>query len=141
GLNAVSRGFNDFGCVGARETRLLLRHFGLDFLAGENEGNEDGFTGTFFVPRKTGQSVAAINQLVDREKQVLILNQRSERTASGSAGSPRPLEVESAEMPGYIHDFADEVQSRNRAALHAPGGEFVGVHAAGGHFSLLVSFG
>jgi hypothetical protein len=32
----------------------------------------------------------------------------SQRSSSGSAGGPCPLKIETAEMAGHVHDFADE---------------------------------
>ena len=50
------------------------------------------------------------------------------------------MEVEAAQVAGYVHDFADEVQPRDLAALHGLAGEFAGVDAAGCDFGLLVAF-
>src|SRR6266850_2749729 len=56
------------------------------------------------------------------------------------SGSPCPLEIESSEMSGDVDHFADEVQSRNPAALHRLCGKFVGVDAARGHLGFAVTF-
>ncbi len=44
-------------------------------------------------------------------------------------------------MPGYVHDFTDEIQAGDFAALHGLGGKLVGVHPAGGDFGFVVAVG
>src|SRR5229473_1227029 len=57
------------------------------------------------------------------------------------AGRPGPLEVESAEVAGYVHDFANEIKPGHFVAFHGPGREFVCVDAAGGDFGFVVTLG
>ncbi len=48
---------------------------------------------------------------------------------AGMGGGPGPLEVEAAQMAGYIDDLADEEEAGHAAGLHAGGAEFPGVNA------------
>ena len=53
---------------------------------------------------------------------------------------PGPLKVESAEVPGHVHDFADEKQARHFAALHRLRGQLIGADAARGDLGFLKAF-
>jgi len=55
------------------------------------------------------------------------------------ARSPRPLEVEAAQLSGDIHDLADEIQPRHFIALHGFRRQRARVDAAAGHFGLGVA--
>src|ERR1017187_3272520 len=52
---------------------------------------------------------------------------------------PRPLKIEPAKMPRYIHHFADEVHPRDLLALHGFRRELVRVHATDGDLRLVVT--
>ncbi len=51
------------------------------------------------------------------------------------------MEVEAAELAGYVDYFSDEIEAGDGAALHGLRGECGGADAAGGDFGLLVAFG
>jgi hypothetical protein len=51
------------------------------------------------------------------------------------------LEVEAAEVAGYVNDFADEEEAGDEGGFHGFAGEFAGVDAAGGDFGFFVAFG
>src|SRR5258708_38486661 len=55
------------------------------------------------------------------------------------AGSPGPLEVESAEVAGHIDGLADEMQSLHARRLQRLRREIAGVHAPQSHFGLVVA--
>lgn len=50
-----------------------------------------------------------------------LRNTSSGGHAGAVAGGPSPLEVETAEVTGHIHDLADEVQARHFARFHGLG--------------------
>lgn len=96
GRNAV-RGRFEYGVNSSpREAGLLFGESSLDFFRGENKRYEDGFAAWagFIVGRngggsrglrddgKTGQAVAAIDQLFDCEEQELILRHEEGRAYS-----------------------------------------------------------
>jgi len=64
-----------------------------------------------------------------------------EGATGGGGGGPGPLEIEAAEVAGYVDDFADEEEAGDFAGFHGFAGEFGGVHAAGGDFGFFVAFG
>ena len=43
---------------------------------------------------------------------------RLHRPPRGSPRSPRPLKIESAQLPGHIDDLADKIKTGHAAALH-----------------------
>src|SRR4029077_1780862 len=66
---------------------------------------------------------------------------RLERTTGGCGGSPGPLEIETAQVPGDVDNFADEEQAWNGARFHGFAGELASVHATRGDFRFVVAFG
>src|SRR5207244_12242584 len=54
---------------------------------------------------------------------------------------PCPLKVESAQMASNVHDFTDEIQAGDFAALHHLCGKLIGVHASSGDFGFVVAVG
>ena len=65
GSDAVGGCVKELGEGGAGETGLFLVEFGLDFFAGENEGDEDGHAAAIGAGGSAGQTVAAIDQFFD----------------------------------------------------------------------------
>jgi len=51
------------------KTRLLLGQVGFDLLAGQHEGNEDGFAASALVGGKAGKAIAAVDQFFDGKQQ------------------------------------------------------------------------
>ena len=72
-LHAVGRGRNDRASLGPRETRLLLRDRSVDCLTPQYKGHEDGFSRASRIGGQPRQSVAAVDQFFDGEKQAPIL--------------------------------------------------------------------
>ena len=66
-LNPGGSRLNDAFHAGPRESRFLLSQLDVDGLAFKNEGDKDAFAGPALVRRKTRQSVATINQLLNLE--------------------------------------------------------------------------
>jgi hypothetical protein len=60
--------------------------------------------------------------------------------AGSGTGGPSPLKVETAEMAGDIHNFADKEEAGNFAGFHGFAGKFIGVHTTGGDFGFLITF-
>ena len=65
---AVRGGLHDCGSMSAREAGLFFGDRGVDFFAGENKGNEDGFAAAAVLigglrGGKAGESVAAVDEL------------------------------------------------------------------------------
>src|SRR5258706_10440925 len=58
--------------------------------------------------------------------------------ARSPGGSPRPLEIESAEVAGDVDRLADEVQALYRRGFHRLRREAPGIDAAERHFRLVV---
>ena len=67
--------------------------------------------------------------------------QGSNGPPGAGSGGPGPLEVVSTQPSGYVHHFADEVESGYLAALHRLCVEFCGVDASGGYLGLGVALG
>ena len=97
GLDAVRGRLDDGVNSRAREAGLLLGEGSLDFFSGQDEGDEHclaacadvivGRDGGVRGGGKTGQAVAAVDQLFDCEEQELILRHgESEATHRGLAG-------------------------------------------------------
>ena len=59
----------------------------------------------------------------------------------GESGRPRPLKIESAEVPGHVHHLADKKQPRNIPALHCLGRKLIRVHPARRDLRFVVPFG
>jgi len=95
-----------------------------------------GTSGGKFVTRVRRWGGAGAQSAIDRRAAL-----RRQGTARGCARGPRPLEVEAAQVPGNIDDFADEKQPRDFSGLHRLAGKFFGVHATGGDFGFFVPFG
>jgi len=74
--------YNRFGlCSG--KCRLLLDNRSLYLFAGEHQRKEDSLTRTTGIRWQVSQSVAAINQLFNREEQKLILRHRTLNRGEG----------------------------------------------------------
>src|SRR5512142_898941 len=58
---------------GPCKARFFFEQRGVDFLAGKHERHEYGFTTPMLVRGQARQSVSAINQLLDRQFQEVIL--------------------------------------------------------------------
>ena len=61
-------------------------------------------------------------------------------SSRGHRRGPRPLKIESSQVAGHIHSFADEKQSRHRPRLHRLRIQPVSIHPAGCHLGLLEAF-
>src|SRR5271166_5835911 len=73
-------------------------------------------------------SIASINAAMASSNTYLIRQFQFCHKICWSHGPPRccargpsPLEVKSAQLPGYIHHLADEIESRRMTAFHGLG--------------------
>jgi len=78
GLDAVRRGLKDTLNSGAREAGLLFREFRLNFLPIQSERDEYGLAGSAGIGSQASETVAAVDQLFNCEKQEMILRHGSE---------------------------------------------------------------
>src|ERR1035437_8760885 len=63
----------------------------------------------------------------------------SHRLSGTKSGRPGPLEIEAAELAGYVDDFSDEKKAGHFSRLHGLGREFAGVDAARRDFGFSVT--
>jgi len=63
----------------------------------------------------------------------------SQRSSRRRARGPRPLEVETTQMPSDVDHFSDKKQTGNFLALHGFGGKLSGVDTPRCHFGLFVT--
>jgi hypothetical protein len=61
--DALRRRLDDRRGMGTGEAGFFLGERGLDFLSGENKGNEDGLAFSSDIGREAGESVAAVDEL------------------------------------------------------------------------------